>query len=338
MVAFLRRRYFSFTIESKRSSKADQEEEAAKVCQFLHKGCYPPAVGYGSLLRKPHPLSTSPVASLFVTPTFSMPAVGPSLPPSFTEKRKRDESDDSDPGRSSSPGSTGKKPRVMGPSMPPAPLDERPLQSPTEDMKSNDTTDESSDDDDFGPALPTAADAAKKAIAQPATEAPALAALQRDEWMTMAPTNGDWSSRVDPTQLKTRKFNTGKGAKAPTASAGPDDGWYETPEQKQARLQRELMGTKDKNPPSTAKSKPAPNSDDRAMARRLESHSAVRGPSLFDAHQKKQGREEDDDPSKRAFDREKDIAGGLQLNSTQRRDMMKKASDFGSRFSSSKYL
>ena len=65
--------------------------------------------------------------------------------------------------------------------------------------------------------------------------------------MTLAPTNGDWSSRVDPTKLKNRKFNTGRGAKAPpqAVSKGGDASWHETPEQKQARLKREVMGIKD---------------------------------------------------------------------------------------------
>lgn len=63
----------------------------------------------------------------------------------------------------------------------------------------------------------------------------------------------------------------------------------------------------------------------------------ARGPALYKAHKNNQT-ELDDDPSARAFDREKDIAGGLQLNSTQRRDMVKKATDFSSRFSSARYL
>jgi hypothetical protein len=64
----------------------------------------------------------------------------------------------------------------------------------------------------------------------------------------------------------------------------------------------------------------------------------ARGPSLYNAHQSSNPVEKEDDPSARAFDREKDIAGGMKINSTQRRDMMKKASDFSSRFSSAKYL
>lgn len=59
---------------------------------------------------------------------------------------------------------------------------------------------------------------------------------------------------------------------------------------------------------------------------------------MYEAHSNSQTIEKDDDPSARAFDREKDIGGGLQINATQRRDMLKKASDFSTRFSSAKYL
>jgi hypothetical protein len=47
--------------------------------------------------------------------------------------------------------------------------------------------------------------------------------------------------------------------------------------------------------------------------------------------------EEDDDPSKRAFDREKDIGGSL-LGKSQQKEMMKRASNFSSKFSGGKYL
>ncbi|RMZ85282.1 hypothetical protein DV738_g178, partial [Chaetothyriales sp. CBS 135597] len=175
-----------------------------------------------------------------------MPVVGPQLPPHLADKRKRDDSDDSsDEGGELQPStqspdssSSAKRPRVIGPALPPAPLDERPTSTP-----------------------------------------------KRDEWMTMAPTSSDWSARIDPTKLKNRKFATGSKAGGGGASSSAAAAWHETPEQKQARLQQD-----------------------------------------------------DDDPSARPFDREKDIAGGLQINSTRRRELLAKASDFGSRFSAAKYL
>lgn len=65
--------------------------------------------------------------------------------------------------------------------------------------------------------------------------------------MLVPPTSDDWSSRVDPTKLRNRKFNTGKGSKAPPPKGGEGDDialWTETPEQKIKRLEDEMMGVK----------------------------------------------------------------------------------------------
>jgi hypothetical protein len=270
-----------------------------------------------------------------------MPSVGPQLPPHPAEKRRRSTDPLSDDDRPADPDSASKRRRVAGPSLPPAPLDERPAEPPGQNEGSDGES--SSSDDDFGPALPTAADLQKPTNTPKPAAATAAPTVKRDDWMTMAPSSGDWSSRgVDPTQLKARKFNTGKGAKAPATGAdrAADASWHETPEQKKERLQRELMGIKSKD--VGLKAAPAGISqrseEEEATAKRLREYNAERGPSLYDSHQSKKGREEDDDPSARAFDREKDIAGGLQINATKRRDMLNKASDFGSRFSSAKYL
>ena len=120
----------------------------------------------------------------------------------------------------------------------------------------------------------------------------------------------------------------------------------ETPQEKHARLQREMMGIKDPstNTSSSASSKHASKKDrsedpnDIETKKRMKEYAAARGPSLYNAHQGKDTVEKPDDPSARAFDREKDIGGGLQINDTQRRDLLKKAGDFSSRFSFAKYL
>ena len=279
-----------------------------------------------------------------------MASIGPQLSPHLVGKRKRDDAGGEEgSSRSPSPESATKQKRTIGPLPPPAPLIERPSESPnvsprveSEPVPAN--GDSSSDDDDFGPALPTAKDQASltsqvssKAAAPTPTPSEST---QRDAWMIVPPTSGDWTSRVDPTKLKARAFKTGKSASAPKDNSRSDT-WNETPQEKQARLKREMMGIKDpkSTTDSTAQTPTVQETqDDRDTRKRIKEYNAARGPSLYDAHQKGHQVEKEDDPSARAFDREKDIAGGLQMNATQRRDMMKKAGDFSTRFSSAKYL
>lgn len=228
-----------------------------------------------------------------------------------------------------------KRQRTIGPTLPPARLDERPPHNP--DPSNSDSSDD--DDDEFGPALPGAtSERSSPEDTAAATIGPQIPTVQtkRDEWMTMAPDSGDWSSRVDPTKLKSRGFNSGKGAKGPKVKTGGDSSWHETPAEKQARLAREVLGIKE------IRSGPQPQHEDQVAAEKSkkmkEAIEKSRGTTLYNEHQKSNPREKEDDPSARAFDREKDIAGGMRINTTQRKELMKNASDFGSRFSSAKYL
>lgn len=280
--------------------------------------------------------------------------IGPQLPPS-AEKRKRsldDDNSDSDDGvgpqlpPSKPEDPKLKKPRTIGPSLP-------PTVTPTEPSKPEDVDDSDDDEDDFGPALPSSNTTKDKSINDSKSTkqlkstiplpAPAEPKIARDEWMTMAPKSGDWSQRVDPTKLKSRKFNTGRSSthQQPGSTSGGDS-WHETPEQKQARLQRQVLGTKNKDNNSegvATKSADTISAEDLETARRMKEYNESRGPSLYDAHQKKhQDGAADDDPSARAFDKEKDMGAGSQLNSTQRREMLKKSANFSSRFSSARYL
>ena len=212
-----------------------------------------------------------------------MASVGPRLPPSLAVKRKREEesgvvdgrSDTSTPSedRALTPDTSAKRPRTIGPTLPPASLDERPAHGPEGD------SDTSSSDDDFGPSLPgageSAARSAERAVpASSKTEAQMSSKSQRDEWMIVPPSNSDWSARMDPTKLKARKFNTGKGANAASQSAatGGDNKWTETPAEKMARLEREMMGITD---PAAAKQKAPAQSRVKTVAasQRLREHS-----------------------------------------------------------------
>lgn len=58
----------------------------------------------------------------------------------------------------------------------------------------------------------------------------------------------------------------------------------------------------------------------------------------MEQHRATKGEEAEDDPSKRAFDREKDMASGAQFSSAQKREMLNKASNFSGKFSGGTYL
>lgn len=162
----------------------------------------------------------------------------------------------------------------------------------------------------------------------------------------LAPPSGlDLSARMDPTHLKNRKFQSGKGARAPVHNTGGiGSTWTETPEQKRKRLENELLGV----------SKPAymgengedmrdekKRREDEETARRLRKEiEQTRGESLTKMHRakkEKEGKDADDDPTKRAFDWEKDIKGGT-VSLVQRQEMMKQTRNFGSRFDSGRFL
>lgn len=88
--------------------------------------------------------------------SITMSDIGPELPPHLLAKKKRKQEEAAETARATTSGAKqpdspngDKRRRVIGPAMPPAPLDERPSE-PAEKAE-----EESSDDDDgFGPALP----------------------------------------------------------------------------------------------------------------------------------------------------------------------------------------
>ncbi|KAF2204596.1 hypothetical protein GQ43DRAFT_437750 [Delitschia confertaspora ATCC 74209] len=295
-----------------------------------------------------------------------MSSIGPSLPPHL-QKRKRDEDDGHTSPKSScssSPSSpengdkrrrvlvpTGPSPsknsspyRVIGPTLPPAPISERPSNSPS-------NSDSSSDDDDFGPAPPPPGasthrynDEDEAIIGKSAfdtdpkytDERPEKP--QRDEWMMLPPSADDLSARMDPTKLRARKFNTGKSARAPV-SANDMAIWTETPEQKRKRLENEILGKT--TPANSSRAEPATRDKEaETTARRIREHTEkVRGKSLTEQFKEKgEGKEKEDDPSKRGFDYEKDMGLGMKIGNKAKQELLNKAKGFGDRFSGGKYL
>ncbi|KAI0020750.1 hypothetical protein F4780DRAFT_345326 [Xylariomycetidae sp. FL0641] len=294
------------------------------------------------------------------------PSIGPTMPPSNTDEIPLDDSDDDETGPAppppakrvqgpAPPPSEPAEKRVQGPAPPPAPLDERPADPPSD-------SDSDSDSDDYGPALPTSsAQQARQSQAQRALAAAAAAAAgptapQRDDWMLAPPTGG---SAADPTKLKNRRFNSGPRASTTTTASGGNNNnnnnggigsiWTETPEQKRQRLEAQVLGRETgSGHPTTSSSQPQNRNQaaDQADAQRIADFtSATRGRSLYAEHQAREGaqgsgriQDEEDDPSQRAFDKEKDMKLGGRIGTAQRRELLDKAADFGGRFAKGKFL
>lgn len=280
------------------------------------------------------------------------PVLGPAAPPAAKNPDELDLQDDSSeddygpsaqPHKAASAPATGKP--ILGPAAPPANLSERPPDS------------DSDSDDDYGPSLPPAPGSAaanllrqraqrdQDRIREEAARAES-AKPQRAEWMLAPPSDSDWTARVDPTKLKNRKFASGKGAKAPAEKSGVSAIWTETPEEKRQRLEDQVLGRTDSSSTSArgnGKGRGDSREDREAeeTARRIrEYNERNRNKSLMDEWQgaSGEGKEKEDDPSKRGFDREKDMALGGRLGHGEKREMLAKAKDFGSRFQKGRYL
>lgn len=278
-----------------------------------------------------------------------MPSVGPDLPPHLAKRKRSEEAPNTinDPPkrqRSSSPRAHPTNPRrVIGPAAPPAPLPERPGTLTTPDPPSSDS------DDDFGPSLPPPPGSInreterKRQEALAADEAARDAATkpQREEWMLLPPKQDDWSARADPSKLKNRKFNTGKGARAPGHTGGAANAlWTETPEQKRQRLADEVMGvTRPARLGPGDRVERGKEEEARETGRRVREYDErERGGALYSERGRAGRRGEEDDPSGRAFDREKDMGLGARIGRREKREMVSKARDFGARFEMGRYL
>lgn len=242
--------------------------------------------------------------------------------------------------------------RVHGPAPPPAPLSERPA----------DPASDSDDSDDYGPALPTSTShiarhtRALEAQAE-AERAAAAAGPKRDDWMLAPPTSEGYRA-PDPTKIKSRRFNSGPRTNTSSNGGGGELSsiWTETPEQKRKRLENAVLGREPQAQTQTqtsssrgtnaaASARPPAREEDAAQQARIRSFTeATRGKSLYEEHaQGRKGRqldvdEEEDDPSKRAFDKEKDMKLGGKIGTAQRRELLNRAADFGGRFAKGKYL
>ncbi|OTA04459.1 hypothetical protein A9Z42_0050450 [Trichoderma parareesei] len=289
----------------------------------------------------PKPPSQPTTAPSTTAPAPKAAVVGPTLPPHLLANNTTTTNKDEIALDNSDSEDTGPAP--------PSP----PSFHPTANTNPDDS--ESSDDDSFGPSLPTAATRRQIGPSMPPStddDAP-----KRDEWMLAPPPSSNTFSERDTTRIRARKFASKPSAvSAANASAGGPASssiWTETPEEKLRRLQDSVLGRTS----SDAAAAQAGMSEkqlkklqrDEALSASIQ---ATRGKTLLEEHQGGGSRksasssrgkvvgaeEEEDDPSKRAFDREKDMAVGGRITATQRRELINKSANFGGRFQKGSFL
>ncbi|EED15986.1 conserved hypothetical protein [Talaromyces stipitatus ATCC 10500] len=261
---------------------------------------------------------------------------GPSLPPQSEIARPADTTDDE-------PTVTVKSPKVVGPSRP-------PNHSQSDSEPQPEDSDDSSDDD-FGPQLPPAGGTKPDTPKYEVDSRPPRRVLgedidsattkkrQRDDWMLNPPGNSSWASGMNPAALTNRKFMSGKSARGNRSTEGADSVWTEDPAQKRQRLENEVLGIKSEPSARSAGSRDLSSRTDSATADRLKSLTGKGGrSSLYESHQKDTQKLKEDDPSKRAFDYEKDVAGKTSISSAARKKLLDQASGYTSRFTGGKYI
>jgi len=161
--------------------------------------------------------------------------------------------------------------------------------------------------------------------------------LQRDSWMLAPPTRSDWLNTLDASKLKARTFNQSKSGLVQSGQADHTE-WTETPAERAQRIEDQVLGRTRK--PAVDPEEERRREEEEGRDRKIkELVKKSRGPSLMEKHVagRKDGVGEVDDPSKRAFDYQKDIAGGT-LGFKERSAMISRAKDLESKYSGGKYL
>ncbi|KAJ2904083.1 hypothetical protein MKZ38_008894 [Zalerion maritima] len=304
--------------------------------------------------------SMPPLASPSIGPTIP-PSVGPSLPSQIPGSDS--DSDWPGPTPAPRPGPTLPPKRTLGPSLPPPGTSSHPPAAPDSDSDS---------DSDYGPSLPTSNSHARLAaqssrLSSLSSYSTSSSAPKRDDWMLAPPSAPSSGLREsDPTRLRNRKFASGPRAATtvpPPGSGAPGEIsslWTETAHEKAKRVADSVLG-RSSNPahPSAHSTSKTTDSGGRSNnitgtsskslsakeeARVRESINAARGPSLMSSHAKTHAKkikeeEEKDDPSKRAFDREKDMSIGCRgLGGREKSEVFRQARDFGGRFGKGSFL
>ncbi|KAG4302249.1 hypothetical protein PCANB_001491 [Pneumocystis canis] len=167
---------------------------------------------------------------------------------------------------------------------------------------------------------------------QPSQESMINKEKKRDDWMIVPPSLSDLNSR-STFNLKTRMFNTGKSTQLNDFSVQDINFWTESYEERQKRMIQEEMGIR---MPSHGCNNLKEKNDLELNSEKEKKNTGRKCLSLYEMHLRT-NRESIDDPSKRMFDREKDVLGENCMNFAKRQKIMNFSKDM-SRFSSGTYL
>ncbi|KAI8078876.1 uncharacterized protein BX664DRAFT_342934 [Halteromyces radiatus] len=223
------------------------------------------------------------------------------------------------------------KRRTMGPALPP------PGASTT--AKSTDNDD---DDDIIGPALPSQYDVEQASLSSTiaAIEERAKKSedvmnkassgetkVERPEWM-LAPPDVDYLANANTGRPRSFNQRTVDAGKRDTSS------WTDTPADKaRKQLQKEDDGEK-------RTTYQQPSQSEMETRRKIEQHNKTERPlSLLELHRMNKTsskRKAEDDPTKRPFDREKDLMGTRKMSKKQKAELLEKSSEWSDRFSSNR--
>ncbi|KAM0756213.1 hypothetical protein T439DRAFT_376450 [Meredithblackwellia eburnea MCA 4105] len=302
-----------------------------------------------------------------------LPTAGPQLPPG-PAKHDDDGDDDDDSDDDFGPAlppdlvqarqSNPHKQPVAGPSFPPTASSSRAVQGPALPPgfapPPRDESDD--DDDDFGPMpLPAGVsiddnDGARqfrereeREREKRRREAEGDGKPKREEWMLVPPKEMDLMSSIDTTKLKGRGFqqNTKPGSSKSSASSGPNL-WTETPQERQQRLQDEMLGVKrkvnqrgDEEDDEETDERRRKRERDWKLRQEVDKYNkSSRNTSLLDSHtaSSKSGKDKNKEPAA-IWDRERDMGvGGRLMDEGKRADIVKSAKELGGRFGGGGYL
>ncbi|KAI8641755.1 hypothetical protein BD408DRAFT_367666 [Parasitella parasitica] len=246
----------------------------------------------------------------------------PALPPDLLEQRQKQQQ------QPNQRPAVGRRRRPVGPSLPSGPIPS------------------STDDDDFlvGPALPKdynveeeakysaiqaieeRARSTKEAMEQKEAD---KNKVERPAWMLVPP-------EVD--YLK--NASSGKSRQFTNKTMAPEDldssGWTETPAEKQRRLEEQRLGKRKAPIEDTG----GPSELDIERHRNVQQYNMQTRPlTLLEMHQQKKkkdrrqnGLSAEEDVTKRAFDREKDLVSYKKINKKDKDEFLRKSAELGSKF------